>query len=189
MIQLRSDCLVFETSSGEAIPCSAEEVTVELIGDAMSFLDRDLVTNAAAAVLHYFKNELERESVTVGEFTLALEKVLRGFGLQVKSAEAKDTGAVATARVTESDLRQLACESGKGFELLFFPRLRDEVKAQLSQSPRLLRFKGLRGCVKQLVGAQRWTGRCQLMSDQIVEFLRHCLTDEHGVTDCALVVQ
>ena len=34
MIQLHTDCLVFETSDGEAIPCSAQDVTVELRGDA-----------------------------------------------------------------------------------------------------------------------------------------------------------
>lgn len=188
MIQLRSDCLVFETAGGESIPCSAEMVTIELIGEAISSLDPDLVRNAAAAVLHYFKNEQGRDHVTVAEFTAALEKVLAGFGLAVKSAEAKSNAPV-QARVAESDLRQLACESGKGFELLFFPRLREELKAQLQQSPRLLRFKGLRSCVKQLTGSQRWCSRCQKLSDQIVEYLRHSLTDEHGKTDCALVVQ
>jgi hypothetical protein len=188
VIQLHSDCLVFETAQGEAIPCSAEMVTVELIGEAVASLDRELVRNAAAAVLHYFKNELGKNYVTVGEFTLALERVLRGFGLSVKSSNLQDNEAV-TAKVAESDLRQLACESGKGFELLFFPRLRDEVRVQLTQSPRLLRFTGLRSCVKQLTGAQRWTIRCQKLSDQIVEFLRLCLTDQHGKDDCALVVQ
>jgi len=34
-------------------------------------------------------------------------------------------------RVLRSDLRKLACESGKGFELVFFPRLRDELRQQL----------------------------------------------------------
>jgi hypothetical protein len=188
VIQLHSDCLVFETSNGDAIPCSAEMVTIELIGEAVASLDRELVRNAAAAVLHYFKQELGKNYVTVGEFTLALERVLRGFGLTVKSSNAMDAPG-GMARVAESDLRQLACESGKGFELLFFPRLRDELKAQLSQSPRLLRFVGLRSCVKQLTGCQRWTGRCQTLSDQIVEYLRHCLTDEHGKDNCALVVQ
>ena len=34
MIQLHTDCLVFETSDGDSIPCSAQDVTVELLGDA-----------------------------------------------------------------------------------------------------------------------------------------------------------
>lgn len=185
MIQLRSDCLVFETSHGEAIPCSVAQVTVEVIGEAVARLDQELIGNAAAAVLHYFREELGRTHVTVAEFTEALERVLRSFGLTVNAAPAKRP----TPRVAEADLRQLACDSGKGFELLFFPRLRDELRDRLRCSPHLLRFTGLRGCVKQLVGARRWSARCQTLNDQIVDYLRVCLSAQIGARRCALVVQ
>jgi hypothetical protein len=184
MIQLRSDCLEFETASGESIPCAAEQVTVELIGEAVASLDKDLVRQAAAAVLHYFKHELGRSFVTVGEFTLALERVLRGFGLEVQCAPT----APALPPVTELDLRLLAFQSGQGFELIFFQRLREELDTQLRQSPRVLRFKGLRGCVKQLMGARHWSGRCQSLNDQIVEFLRRCLGAQRDLPACALVI-
>src|SRR5689334_14785218 len=121
MIQLNPDCLIFQTSSGENIPCSAELVTIELIGDAAKFLDPDIIRNASAAVLHYFKEELNRHYVTVAEFSEALEKVLRGFGLAVKHVEEKPL-----PKIEEADLRQIACASGKGFELFFFPHLREE---------------------------------------------------------------
>ena len=39
MIQLHPDCLIFRTSQGELIPCSAESVTIEMIGDASSVID------------------------------------------------------------------------------------------------------------------------------------------------------
>jgi hypothetical protein len=83
MIQLNPDCLVFQTADGDYIPCSAEFVTLELIGDAADLLDPELIQDASAAVLHYFKYELGRTHVSVGEFSMALEKVLRGFGLSV----------------------------------------------------------------------------------------------------------
>ena len=54
MIQLHPDCLIFETSTGESIPCSAEVVTIELVGD--SKLDPQIVREAAAAVVYYFRN-------------------------------------------------------------------------------------------------------------------------------------
>ena len=185
MILLRPDCLVFKTNQGEQIPCSVEEVTVELLGDPGGALDKDLIKNAAEAVLHYFKTELGQTTVSVGEFSLALEQALRSLGL-----EAKATGAEAVApRVIEADLRLLARESGRGFELLFFPRLRDELRLKLDESPQLLRFSGLRDCVKQLTGARRWSGRCQNLTDQIVEYLRICLSAERGARSCALVVQ
>jgi hypothetical protein len=182
MIQLNPDCLIFQTSNGESIPCSAELVTIELIGPAADILDPDLIRDASAAVLHYFKVELGRTFVTVAEFSDALERVLRGLGLTVRPAEESCAGQVKAA-----DLRQIACDSGKGCELFFFPHLRDEMRRLLNQSPEVLQFTGLRSCVKQLVGARRWSYRCQVLSDQIVEYLRGCLCHDSRKA-CALVV-
>jgi hypothetical protein len=95
----------------------------------------------------------------------------------------------AAARVLRSDLGVLVEQSGEGCELFFFPKLRDEIRSHLSQSPKLVHFRGLRGCVKQLAGAQRWSARCQCLQDQIVDYLRTCFTVEAGRGECALVVQ
>jgi hypothetical protein len=183
MIRLRSDCLVFEMSNGEKIPCSASTVTVELMGAAVEALDRDVVEHAAAAVLHYFQNDLQRTSVTLIEFTEALEVALRGLGLNVTCESPKPS-----ERLANADLRTLAAESGKAFELAFFSRLREQVRNELKWSPQLIRFFGLRSCVKQLAGAQRWCPRCQSLSDQIVEFLRGCVTQENPPQPCGLLV-
>ena len=184
MIRLHSDCLMFQMPEGGAIPCSAESVTIQLIGDVAGPLDPELVRNAARAVLHYFKVDQGREFVSASEFSEALASVLRGFGLAVTEGHATEK----RRRVTESDLRRLACESGKGFELAFFPRLRDQLRRHLDQAPHVVRFSGLRGCVKQLAGARRWSGRCQKLNDQIVDYLRNCLSAEPGSKDCALLV-
>ncbi len=185
MIQFHNDCLWFQLANGQAVPCSIERFSFELCGEVAGAIDPELLRHAAAAVVHYYKNELNRTFVTVGEFTLALERVLRGFGLSVTALASSETA----AGESESDLARLACESGKGFELAFFLRLRDELRRQLGRSPRLLRFTGLRRCVKQLVGARRWSGRCETLSDQIVEYLRHCARRELGARSCALVVR
>jgi hypothetical protein len=189
MILLRRDCLEFKNNNGtgEAVPCSAQQMTVELMGDAAASVDEELVKNAAEAVLHYFKHELGRTTVTTAEFSQALEQVLRGLGFDVQS-NAKVSGNAPAPRVIDSDLRLLACQSGKGFELIFFNKLREELRLKLTQSPNVLRFNGLRGCVKQLVGAKRWGMRCQRLNDQIVDYLRTCLSAEYAGRSCALVV-
>ena len=184
MIQLSSDYLFFQMPSGEAIPCSAQTVTVELMGDSVSLLDQETVRNAARAVLHYFKEEQGRSSVTVGEFSQALAAVLRGFGLSVMTEDPPPP----SRRALDLDLRILAMDSGKSFELRFFPRLREEVRRGLRRSPGNLRFRGLRGCVKQLAGARRWSRRCQILNDQIVDYLRICLREEARGGPCSLVV-
>ena len=178
MILLSSDCLLFQLADGESIPLSAEAISIELIGDASRSLSPEFVQDAAAAVFHYFKSELARDTVTVGEFSQALENVLRGFGLTVTRP----------SEIPEADLRHLAVESGTN-ELFFFPRLRDELRAQLRESPRQVRFRGLRGCVKQLAGSRRWSPRCRHLEEQILAYLRQCFSAETSQTDCLLVVE
>jgi hypothetical protein len=184
MIALASDCLLFKLANGEDVPLSAEMISVELSGDSAGALDPHFVQHAANAVFHYFKHDLGKLTVTVGEFACAMETVLRGFNHAAFAVEKNGPG----RRVLESDLLQLASESGKGCELFFFPRLRDELRHQLQQTPQVMRFRGLRGCVKQLAGAQRWSLRCQALQDQIVEFLRECLSAEARPGACSLVV-
>jgi hypothetical protein len=127
---------------------------------------------------------LGRETVTVGEFAGALEKVLRSFGYCVQSSDDPLAGEASL----NSDLRQLARESNGGCELFFFPRLRDELRHQLKREPRMVRFHGLRSCVKQLTGARRWSLRCQTLEEAILQFLRECLSAETGQSQCALLV-
>jgi hypothetical protein len=182
MIALRSDCLLFQLNNGESIPCSPGMITVEIVGEPGNRLDPELLQHAAASVFHYFKSELERETVTVGEFSLALEKVLHHLGYTIHAGGPESD-------IRDTDLARLIREAGGGLELFFFPRLRDELRVQLRQSPRVVRFRGLRRCVKQIAGARRWSSRCEQLQDQIVEFLRQCMNQETEKPGCALVVE
>ena len=57
---------------------------------------------------------------------------------------------IAKAHITQdfegvdSDLRVIACQSAGSLELFFYPALRDNLKSQVRQSPKVLRFSGLR---------------------------------------------
>ena len=185
MIAPASDCLWFRLSSGESVPFSADMISVEVMGEAADMFDPEFVKHAAASVFHYFRHELGRDTISTAEFSGALEKVLRGLGYKVGSGGS--TGSAGA--VAEGDLGLLAYESGEGCELAFFPRLRDALRTQLRRSPQRVRFHGLRGCVKQLAGARRWSPRCQTLHDQIVGFLRECLSAEPRDSDCTLVVE
>ena len=184
MIHLRHDCLVFSTADGEEIPCSVRQVTVEFMGDSIGLVDEEVIEQAAEAVLHYFKTDLGRTTVTVAEFYLALERALRGLGLKVSATETDP----ASPRTSDMDLRHFLSASDPTCELLFFSTLREALRHRLSDSHRVLRFNGLRGCVKRINGTKRWSPRCQSLSDQIVDYLRHCLSLECHGTTCALVV-
>jgi len=172
VIALASDFLLFQLANGESHPFSAEMISVELIGDAIDLFDTEFVRHASQAVFHYFKHDLDRKTVTVGEFAGALEKVLRGFALTAKAA-AKEVG---SPQCVDWDLSRLACESGKGCELFFFPRLKEELQRQLREKPRVLRFRGLNRCVKQLIGARRWSAKCEDLKQEILNYLRYCFS-------------
>lgn len=186
MIQLHTDCLVFETSDGEAIPCSAQDVTVELLGDAARELEEQVIVEASAAALFYFKQELGRTVISVSEFTHALERILRGFGYKVKPVHDETT--TNPARETETDLQDLAHKVGEGLEMVFFCTLRDQIHADLHGKPELLRVKGLRKAVRKLTGAKQWSPRCQKLNDQIVEYLRHIVSQHQQEAKLTLMI-
>lgn len=185
MILLNDKFLIFDLPSGESVPFSAEMIQVELADGQGSPVAQDVVEHAAASVFHYFKHDLGRKSVSVAEFASAFESALNGLGLKL------DSGRIAELRddAANKDLLLLAHHAGGACELAFFPRLRSAVHAQFQTTPRVVRFRGLRDCVKSLVGAERWSPRCDRMRDQIVEFLRGTLRKELCGQSCALVVE
>jgi hypothetical protein len=185
MIALASNCLLFQTRTGESIPLSPEMICVELSEDSSELFDPEFVQHAANAVFHYFKVDQARKSVTIAEFAEALEKVLKGF----KISEPAPSDWVPGDEVIESDLLRIAAESGGGCELFFFPRLRDELRQLVRQGPRMLRFSGLRKCVMALTGARRWSARCQTVEESVVQYLRQCLSAESVHPGFSLVIK
>jgi hypothetical protein len=194
MIALAADCLLMRLDNGESVPLSADMISVELMGDSASLLDDEFVRHAAKAVFHYYKHDLGRRTVSVGEFAEAMEKALGGFKAAVSNARAPSVGC------RDADLGQLAGEAGPGAELFFFVRLREELRELLRREPaaampacsgpgRVVRFRGLRGCVRRLTGARRWGQRCRKLEEQIVAYLRECLSAESHDEGLSLVVE
>jgi len=185
MILLAGDCLLFELPSGETVPFSAGMISVEISTSSGGLLEKDVVEHAAASVFHFFKNDLGRKTVSVAEFASAFEKVLHGLGLKLLAGRLTTTSVGKTTK----DLRLLAHDAGYSCELGFFPLLRGAVRDQFQSSPGLVRFHGLRGCVKRLAGARRWSPRCESLRDHIVEYLRRTLSLEAAGGACGLVVE
>jgi hypothetical protein len=182
MIALMSDCLLFEVGAGEKVPLSAEMLVVDLPSEMARAFDAGFVENVAKAVFHYFKHDLSRQTVTMGEFAAALEKALRGFKLDAPAPPPPPPA------VVETNLCRLAQESGEARELFFFPRLRAELRQHLRKRPSVLRFHSLRPCVMHLAGARRWSPRCRGLEEQIVAYLRGCFSAEVREAEPTLVV-
>ena len=76
MITLGTDCLLFELNNGESVPLSADMISVELTGNKSEYFDSHFVQHAAQAVFYYFKHDLGRLTVSVGEFVFQLVESL-----------------------------------------------------------------------------------------------------------------
>jgi hypothetical protein len=117
-----------------------------------------------------------------------MEKALEGFEVSVTADRQPRAQQDTDRSVLQSDLEHLAVGTNTAFELTFFPRLRDQLRSHLSKAPQVVRFSGLRNCVKQLTGAKRWSQRCRALEGQIVAYMRRCLQTDAGKSQCMLVV-
>jgi hypothetical protein len=180
MTRRHSDFLAYNVSDNEGQLYSPGQAAAKLLGDAAAQLPPEILEEAASAVLYYFKKELQRDAISVGEFAGALEEVLQKLGVNWKwSAPLPAT----------TDLRLLATEAGKGCELFFFPQLQRDLRKQIDAGRGLVRFVGLRNCVKLMLGARRWTPACQQLNDQIVGFLRANFASAAPPAGCKMLIE
>lgn len=185
MIALRADCLLVAQAEGGFVPCSAEQLTLEIVGDGGGLIDPEVLQHAATAVIHYFREELERNTVTLAEFAAMLGRVLQGLGIMADvNAEGGRSELVRVA-----DLRTLATDSGPTGELEFFQRLRTLLREQLAAAPGRLEIRGLRGCVKRLSGRKHWCPKCERLEAWILELIRGWFEQEIASGSTALVVR
>ena len=194
MIALRDDFLLVAQEGGHYIPCSVEHLTFELAGTAAHQVDPEWMKQAAAGVLHYFKDELGKSHVTVAEFTSALSKVFNSLGLtaEVSSIEPPVPSTIEILPpqvVWRGDLRAIAIESATLGELAFRQALLSQLAAALESDPQTVEFSGLRGCVKVITGRKHWCPECRKWSAWIVDLLRSWLSEKAAYRHVSLVVR
>lgn len=198
MIDLCRDCLLLIQENGEAVPCSAEDLTFEIVGS--SKISHEVLRHCAAGILHYFKSDLGRSRITVSEFSEALVRVLAGFGYdtEVSGMDQAVAAALDPARggsgpakpsVHLVDLQHLALEAGKMGELGFFLRLKSELAQGLSQASCTVDCHGLRPAVKQLLGRKQWSPACRELEQRIVDTLRQWYRSRSPSRTASLVVR
>jgi hypothetical protein len=178
MIQLNPNCLVVLCDESQAVPTSVESLTLQILGEQASWLDAGVLKDICGAVLSYLREEQGKQSVPFYEFAEVLEEVLRGFGLSLNSRADESQ----LPRVVKTNVMDwLHGRQDTGFDLMLFHLLRDGLDQSLQQGEaRILWVHGLRHCVKQHLGAQRWGRRCQQFNDQLIAFIRQCFDQKAG---------
>ncbi len=185
MIQLNPDCVVLELNDGNSLPCSVELMTVDLLGENASWIDPAILKNINQAVILYLREELGKHLVSFQEYAEVLEQVMKGFGFDFSLNT--PTNASPT-QVEKTDISDWLGRKECGFELMMFQRLRKELSRKLTeQPPGVLWIHGLRKCVKNHLGARRWSRKCQDLNDQMISFIRECF-DRNAQPDCSLIL-
>lgn len=182
MTRLRPDYRGFETDHPPAGLSSAEQVAFQLVGPkAQQYAEE--IRAAVAAVVYFFRNDLGRSTVSLADFAATLDKALAGLGLSLElPLRQAELG-------LETDLASLLAWAPESREGAGFAPLRRHLREQLRVRPAVIRYCGLRDCVRRALGVPRWTPRCQRLADQIVGFLRACLQADGRGSRCILVVR
>jgi len=122
------------------------------------------IQEMAEALIYHLRVDLKRDAIGFDELVSALKELAVACGFQ--------TTTIAVETIVSADLYVLAQDTGYGFELAFFQSIERAIRDFRAGHARLIRFVGLRACVKMLVGARNWCKKCQRLSDEIVEFIR-----------------
>lgn len=205
MIRLHSDYLVFELDTGEAIPCSVEAIAFELVEAIAGMTDRNIIENAARAVVHYFREELKQEAVSIKEFIECLSFVLKGFGFEIETKNlpsneptlddledqlnANDPDSTKIYTNSLVDILDNQRKQGSVMEMGFFQELRSTINDDLSHHPDFIQFTGLRPCVQSLLSTNRWTKKCESLSKQLVQYLEECAFKDGGGQNLTMVIK
>lgn len=169
MIWLNKDMAWVRTDDGRLVPFDGHRLaaSIERAAHRVGLSEQWLAEAIVAAVNTFACDCLRDQAVAETELVSVVEGVLRAMGYD-EVARAY----VAARRVEPIDLDALAAQTGTGFELDFFRQLDAALGTAARRGLTELQVCGLRACVMQLRGAQRWSTGCARLADEIVEYVR-----------------
>jgi DNA-binding transcriptional ArsR family regulator len=142
--------------------------TIAIAAHRVGFQDWEATTDVARAILHFLRQEYAGTTIKAEDLSMMIRRSLTGIG-QGNIARHID---LVPPRVSIF-LPELAHRTG--YEILFFPSLREQILQAVSYSVRAVKLEGVRDCVKILDRAQKWRNGCRDLEEQIVAFSRESL--------------
>jgi hypothetical protein len=162
MIRLNDHALLMRYPDGRVLPLDLSDLVHELAAQAAPEavpIEPWMIENVVHSILHYIKNDLGKEVVTLQDFIDLSQDILARF------AAPPQDGPVC-------DLFHLAQRAGPGFELRFYDMLRERITELAEKGADSYAFIGFRPCVKFLAGRRRWRVRCRTVSEELLRFIR-----------------
>ena len=142
-------------------------LSIQNVAEGVGQPDWWLAESIAAAV-HVYATRCRKDGVILSsEISEIVASVLSMLGFEeISAAYAKDE------RRTAIHLGDLSARVGAAFELEFFQQLDRALGVVANRRLAVLQVDGLRVCVMQLRGAQRWTASCRKFAEEIVGYVR-----------------
>ena len=184
MIQLHHDAIVVCHPDGRVEPLAIQDLVECLGADTKAkalMLDPDLLQQIIESVVRYFRNDLQRDTVSFPEFMALARKLVKNFFEEVLKNDHDPL---------QLDLFETARGCGAAFELEFYLEIKRFLKRKtnlaqsetihsvnqspspLSENDLPLRITGLRRCAKFLAGRRRWCKSSSKMQNEIVHYIR-----------------
>lgn len=139
--------------------------SIATAADRAGYQQWDLAPQVARALTLYLEQDFDAPVVTVENLLEMIRRSLEGIGFP----EVARASAILPPRVSIY-LPELANHAG--YEMLFFPMLKDRLSEAIDYRVRGIKLEGIRDCVKILDNAFKWRQTCELLSDEIVAFTR-----------------
>ena len=169
MIQLHDDIVWVRFEDGRLAPFDEQRLalSIQKVAELAGHSDWWLAESIAAAVHAYAVKCLTNGVIQCREITEIVAVVLSELGYQgISEAYARGANRVAI------HLHDLTGQMTASLELEFFQQLDRALGAAANRRLLVLEVDGLRACVMQLRGAQRWTAGCRRFAEDIVEHVR-----------------
>lgn len=126
-----------------------------------------IVSDISRGVESFLANHYKGCYIDSSDLFERIEKALSSIGLS-RIAERMDR----TPPPMRVSLSDLARRAGTGYELGFFHLLGEALQSAASGGACRIELHGLRSAVRRLVGAKKWTERCESLQRLIVSFIQ-----------------
>jgi len=169
MIRLRDDVAWVKFEDGRLAPFDEQRLALSIhrVAERIGNPDWWLAESIAAAIHVYAVKTRSDGIIPSAEIAEIVTMVLSTLGYEgISHAYGGSTNRVAI------HLNKLTGQESAAFELEFYQRLDRELGAAASRRLLVMEVNGLRACVMQLRGAQRWTTGCRKLAEEIVEHVR-----------------
>ena len=169
MIRLCDDVAWVKFEDGQLAPFDEHRLAVSIhrVAERVGNADWWLAESIAAAIHVYAVKTRSDGVIPSAEIEGIVTMVLSTLGYEaISHAYGGSTNRVAI------HLNKLTGQESAAFELEFYQRLDRELGAAASRRLLVMEVNGLRACVMQLRGTQRWTMSCRKLAEEIVDYVR-----------------